>query len=218
MKNLENKIKKCNKCQILFDNRAVNPSTLNEKLKVRPIFDGSQRAPIMLIGQAPGIHEYLSGKAFQGQAGHDIRQIFEVVGVDSKNFDKFIYQTSVTKCFPGRKCRKDNGKEEDIQPTKREIDNCIPYLQEQIDLLKPKIILLLGKCAIEGYLRLKGIKYSATLENYVGKKEIWDESVVIFFPHTSGTSRWLNKPENCRLFDKAKKLLRKEIIDCKILP
>jgi uracil-DNA glycosylase len=180
----------------------------------------------MLVGQAPGIDEYKSGKAFQGQAGKDIRLIFNGVGVDADKFDQIVYQTSVTKCFPGRKLarRKDkkNGevveREEDLQPSSAEIRSCIPFLERQISVIKPSVIVLLGKTAIDGYLRLLGRKYSGNLQTYIGRTEEAFDASIIFFPHTSGSSRWLNDLQNRKLFNEAKSLLRQKLRDHAIVP
>ena len=100
---LESEMRQCRKCEGIFKPRFVDPLTERQRLQVRPIFAGAINSPVMLVGQAPGISEYEKGKAFQGQAGQDIRRIFATAGVPLSDFDTLVYQTSITKCFPGRK-------------------------------------------------------------------------------------------------------------------
>lgn len=222
---LELEMKRCKKCEHIFNNRYVDPVKETQPLKVLPIFSGASSAPVVLIGQAPGISEYNSGKAFQGQAGGGIRDIFSNLGVPSHEFDSTVYQTSVTKCFPGRKKakRKDQKtgdiyfNEEDRIPNSLEITNCLPFLNSQIETIRPKILLLLGKLAIDGYMRLRGRKYSGNLDQYVGTKDTWGDISVVFFPHTSGSSRWLNEQANRDLFKKAQTILKNELASHEII-
>lgn len=138
---LESEMRQCRKCEGIFKPRFIDPLTERQRLQVRPIFAGTINSPVMLVGQAPGISEYEKGKAFQGQAGQDIRRIFATAGVPLSDFDTLVYQTSITKCFPGRKkvSRKQGFTEEDRQPSVGEISNCIPYLKRQIELIQPQL-------------------------------------------------------------------------------
>ncbi|MCG7864761.1 MAG: hypothetical protein JAY74_00150 [Candidatus Thiodiazotropha taylori] len=225
IKDLELEMKECSKCEPIFRNRFVDPIKETQSLKVLPIFAGASSAPVMLIGQAPGISEYNSSKAFQGQAGGGIRNVFSSLGVPSHKFDSTVYQTSVTKCFPGRKKvkRKDRKtgetyfNEEDRIPNSSEINNCLPFLNGQITSIRPKIVVLLGKLAIDGYMRLRGRKYSGNLDQYVGTKDTWGDISIVFFPHTSGSSRWLNEQTNSELFKKAQTILKNELLSHEII-
>jgi len=217
---LQQEMRDCTKCAGLFAERWVDPGSKHRPLEVRPIFAGAANAPVMLVGQSPGISEYESGQAFQGQAGGDIRKIFQEIGVPSHQFDEVVYQTSVTKCFPGRKYRSDTGREEDNQPMVQEITNCMPFLRRQMDIVNPRILLVLGRCAIDAYLRLRNDRYSrygGGLNAFVGRSEQWDRKVVVFFPHTSGASRWLNPPHNRELFANAKSLLARALRENRIV-
>lgn len=208
---LEAEMRQCRKCAPLFAKRYVDPIAQRSRLQVKPIFAGAHAAPIMLVGQAPGIREFESGMAFQGQAGGDIREIFRVAGVSQGDFDTLVYQTSVTKCFPGRKKvrRGAEFREEDLQPSAAEVRSCLPYLERQIDLINPLVLVLLGRAAIDGWLRLVGRRFDGGLESYIGRAETWLGKSVVFLPHTSGSSRWLNSSENRRLFQDAQTLLAK---------
>jgi uracil-DNA glycosylase len=99
----------------------------------------------MLIGQAPGPTEYERNAPFQGDAGVSIRALFSACGL--KDFDGIVYQTSVTKCFPGRRPKASS----DRKPSAQEIKNCSDFLVRQLDLLRPKLIVCLGELAWKSY-------------------------------------------------------------------
>lgn len=126
-----------------------------------------------------------------------------------------MYSSAVIKCFPGSKPQLRAGKvREDVLPSAEMIRNCQPFFEGQIQLADPQIVVTLGGLPLKAYLKLTGRRSSdARLENFIGKKEIWDGRTVIFFPHTSGASRWLNEPQNRRLLQQAKALLRSEMIE-----
>jgi uracil-DNA glycosylase family 4 len=208
---LQARMRKCRACESTLKGRYVDAVDRKEPLQVRPVVGGALRAPVMLVGQAPGIREYRSGRLFQGRAGAGIREIFARCGVSAEAFDSAVYQTSVTKCFPGRQviARKGQIREQDRAPTGIEIRNCMPFLRAQVRLVQPRVLVLLGANAIAAYELLRGRRYSGDLKRYVGKADDWDGVAVVFFPHTSGNSRWLNpsEVENRGLFAEAQRLL-----------
>lgn len=136
----DTEIQKCVLCENIL---------LEYGVKAKPVFSPfTDKAEIMLVGQAPGITEYKSGLPFTGDAGKSIRKLFLDCGL--AEFDKYIYQTSVTKCFPGRK----KGSSVDRMPTTKEIKNCSPFLTKQISIIKPKIIVCLGMLSTKMVLSL----------------------------------------------------------------
>ncbi|WP_420825836.1 uracil-DNA glycosylase family protein [Thiocystis violacea] len=173
----------------------------------------------MVIGQTPGLTEYRTGRPFQGQAGKGIRGELSKLGVHE--FDRYVFSSAVAKCFPGRKHRKANdpsSKCEDRQPPATMVNNCRLFLKRQVDLADPSIIITLGSTALKAYLEMSGQHVPAPrLENYVGKTEGWGKRIVVFFPHTSGSARWLNAHSNKLLFDKAKNLLRIALLERGVL-
>lgn len=212
---LEKKIRACTQCAALFAGRYADPLTKKWPLVPKPIFAGASTAPVMLVGQAPGLKEYERAGAFQGQAGEVLRGIFSGLGLI--DFDRIVYQTSVTKCFPGRKVvvrKSGKNTEEDNVPSRQEISNCLPYLSQQIAFVRPRILIPLGGTAIKAYCELRFAKHAGNLKFYVGRCEDWDGMRVIFFPHTSGSSRWLNDPDNRRRLEDAKRILAHEIRVC----
>jgi DNA polymerase len=97
---------------------------------------GNPDASIMVIGEGPGENEDRQGKAFVGRAGQLFDQIMSAVGIDT---DRDMLIANVVKCRPP----------ENRSPKSDEAAQCIPYLKRQIDLVKPKIILLLGATALK---------------------------------------------------------------------
>jgi len=104
---------------------------------------GNPAARLMVIGEGPGAQEDASGLPFVGRAGQLLNQMLESVGIDS-NRDAYI--CNVVKCRPP-----DNRK-----PTAQEMAACLPWLERQIELVNPAVILLAGATAMEGVLGVKG--------------------------------------------------------------
>ena len=95
--------------------------------------EGSPKARLMFIGEAPGREEDLSGRPFIGRSGRLLTKLLEGIGVDKKD----VYITSVVKFLPLKGT-----------PSRKEIELCLPYLWKQIDIIKPKVICLLGNIAL----------------------------------------------------------------------
>jgi DNA polymerase len=104
---------------------------------------GNPRARLLLIGEAPGAQEDLEGLPFVGRSGQLLDRLLQSAGIDS-NRDAYI--CNVVKCRPP-----DNRK-----PTPEEMAACLPWLQEQIALVDPPLIVLAGATAMEGVLGVKG--------------------------------------------------------------
>lgn len=101
--------------------------------------DGNSEARIMLIGEGPGQREDETGKPFVGKAGQLLDKILASAGFDRHSN---IYIANVVKCRPpGNRT-----------PTVEEMQACFPYLEEQISLLQPRILILAGATALQGVL------------------------------------------------------------------
>jgi uracil-DNA glycosylase family 4 len=213
---LDEELLACRKCESLLAAKPVDPLKSTETVKPRAIVTGIRPKPIMLIGQAPGMTEYQTGKPFQGDAGQGIRGVLAECGLPAGKFADLVYTSAVVKCFPGSKKvanrRRPGFRREDELPSRSMVDNCRPFFERQIALANPKLVLLLGAFALKAYLRLRNhSSEDLKLENFVGRVEEWGQRTVMVLPHTSGTSRWFNDPSNKELFAKAKGLLRREI-------
>jgi uracil-DNA glycosylase family 4 len=212
-------LRACRKCEGILRNYNVDPSVSGEIVEPRPIVSGIKSKAILLVGHAPGLTEYQTRKSLQGDAGQKIRIIFREARIT--DFDASVYSSAVVKCYPGRKLRRkrDGGSvSEDSVPPAEMIKNCRPFLERAISLVNPTVIVTLGTFPLKAYLRLSGQSRALPrLENYVGKCERWQNRIVVFFPHTSGGSRWLNTASNRQLFEKAKQLLQATLVDTGIV-
>jgi uracil-DNA glycosylase family 4 len=101
---------------------------------------------------------------------------------------------------------------EDLRPRTAMVDNCRPFLDREIVLVNPQVIVTLGAFPLEALLRMMNAHTKVRLEDFIGKSRLWNSRLVVFFPHTSGGSRWLNDRKNQVLFAKAKRVLRSELI------
>jgi len=217
---LENKFRSCSECKDILSAKFVDKPT-GERVEPRPIVTELQPKQIMLIGQAPGITEYIERKPFQGQAGKDIRKAFADCGVDQNRFDKVVHSSAIVMCFPGRKMvphrSRPGFRYVDERPSGAMVKNCQPLLKKQIDVIDPQLIVLLGRFPLQAFLRMRGQPSNdLKLATFVGRTEYWDRRKIIVLPHTSGSSFWLNDPVNRSLFDRAKDLLGAEIANLKI--
>jgi DNA polymerase len=104
---------------------------------------GNPRAPLMVIGEGPGAQEDEQGLPFVGRSGQLLDRMLESVGIDS-NRDAYI--CNIVKCRPP----------ENRKPTVLEMAACRPWLDQQITLVDPPVILLAGATAVEGLLGIKG--------------------------------------------------------------
>ena len=150
--------------------------------------DGMANAPIMLIGEAPGAEEDASGLPFVGRAGRLLNELLEECGISRKN-DMYICNT--VKCRPP----------ENRVPSDEEKQTCEQYLNAQINIVRPKVIILCGATAAKSF-----IKEDFKISQLRGKWfEILDgiKTVVIFHPsyllrnHSleKNSPRWLTKQD-----------------------
>lgn len=209
-------LRACRQCEGILSGKRVDARPEGERVEPRPIVSGLRQKPIMLIGQAPGLTEYRTATPFQGPAGQEIRAVFAECGVPPELFPQLVQTAAVVKCFPGSKIvanrRKPGVRREDKKPSASMISNCRPLLARQIALCDPQVIVLLGGLPLQAFLRMSGATSAkAELAAFVGRVVHWGKRKVIPFPHTSGSSFWLNDLANRELFAAAKCLLRKEV-------
>lgn len=126
---LNNKCIKCRKCSL--------SSTRNNVVFGR----GNPNSKLFVVGEGPGQQEDEQGVAFVGRAGKMLDSAFLSVGIDT---NKDCYISNIVKCRPpGNR-----------KPHKNEVSECIPWLEKQIALIKPKVVVLAGSTAVESYLQM----------------------------------------------------------------
>jgi DNA polymerase len=109
---------------------------------------GNPDAELMFIGEAPGADEDRRGEPFVGRAGQLLTKIIETMGF--KRGD--VYIANVLKCRPDMP----PGSSGNRPPTPEEMQTCLPYLAQQIDIIGPKVLIALGATAVEGLLGTRG--------------------------------------------------------------
>jgi len=154
--------------------------------------DGTERA--MLIGQAPGWREIETGVPFAWDAGKRLVGWLELAGVGVDDFRQRWYVTSVGKCYPGRA----PGASVDRPPSRAEVLRWGPILLEELRLVEPRLVLLVG-----GLAHRFAFGPQARLDGLVGRQLDWDAAPgasVLCLPHPSGESTWLNDDGHCQLW------------------
>jgi len=162
--------------------------------------DGTERA--MLIGQAPGWREIETGVPFAWDAGKRLCGWLAAAGIGVEDFRERWYVTSIGKCYPGRA----HGSSVDLPPSRAEILRWAPYLREELRLVSPRLLLLVG-----GLAHRFAFGADAKLDGLVGRELRWEgapEASVICLPHPSGASTWLNDPARVELWRGSIRLLR----------
>ncbi len=147
---LENAIRNCTRCQLHKNRKNAVPG------------EGPRKTLTMFIGEAPGVTEDEAGRPFVGAAGKLLTMVIESLGISRNS----VYITNVVKCRPP------NNRE----PNDEEIEKCSIYLETQIRLIEPKIIITLGNVAgktifsmgkekWEGVMKMRGKIYNIKLFN-----------------------------------------------------
>ncbi|TNF92294.1 MAG: uracil-DNA glycosylase [Gammaproteobacteria bacterium] len=140
-------------------------------------------SPVMLIGQAPGTREGELGRPFAWTAGKTLFKWFDGLGINESNFRESVYMAAVCRCFPGK-----NPKGGDRVPSLEEVHNCSHWLNREIDLLKPQLIVPVGKLAISQFLEFK--KLNEVIGHVHAVKINGQKCDLIPLPHPSGASTW----------------------------
>ena len=145
-KELEEAIKGCNKCKLCSGRKNIVFGT------------GNKIADIMFIGEGPGADEDIQGEPFVGKAGQLMNKAFEALDVKRED----VYIANIVKCRPPQ----------NRNPEQDEANACMDYLRNQVLLVKPKIIVLLGSIALKNIL---GEDYGITNSRgkWIEKRGIW---------------------------------------------
>ena len=143
---LEQSIIGCNKCKLCSERKNIVFGT------------GNKNADVMFIGEGPGADEDTQGEPFVGKAGQLMNKAFEALEIERED----VYIANIVKCRPPQ----------NRNPEKDEAEACMDYLRNQVMLVKPKIIILLGSVALKNIL---GQEYGITKArgNWIERKGIW---------------------------------------------
>jgi len=190
------KIERSQKLSDLFSRMRSCRLCLDEDHDVYPraIFSGGVGARLMVIGQAPGITEKEAGRPFNAGSGTRLFAWLSEAGIDESWFRGTQYMTAVTKCYPGR-TKSGSG---DRAPSRAEQRLCRPYLDAEIAIIDPALIIPVGRLAI-------GLFYAAreSLVQIIGTEVQVEGRWVVPLPHPSGASRWHQIESNRALIRRA---------------
>jgi len=173
----------CRACEVAGYLARANP--------IRP--SALDQPRVVLIGQAPGAVTDRKGYHFAGPAGRFLSEWLDMAGFPPGYFRQHVYLTSLTRCYPG-KSRSGNG---DRPPSSQEVALCRHFLDRELELIQPELVLLVGKMAIEAFLGRR------PLVEIVGRSFEIAGRRYLPLPHASGVSRWLNAAANRALLDEA---------------
>ncbi len=149
-----------------------------------PVTGQAVMSPVMLIGQAPGPREIETGRPFAWTSGRTLFGWFAGLGLTEQEFRSRVYMSAVCRCFPGK-----NPKGGDRVPSRHEVGCCGHWLQGDLDLLAPRLVIPVGRLAIARFFDAR------RLVDVIGSQGHWETARgrcvdVIPLPHPSGVSSW----------------------------
>ncbi len=166
-----------------------------------PVTGEAAVSPVLLIGQAPGNREIEVHRPFAWTAGKTLFGWFARIGLDEAHFRQQVYMAAVCRCFPGK-----NPGGGDRVPNQEEISNCSDWLASEVQLLRPQLILPVGKLAIAQIMPVK--KLDAVIGNTHRLPFCDHVADVIPLPHPSGASTWHRTEPGKHLLNKALRLIK----------
>ncbi|MCB2194283.1 MAG: uracil-DNA glycosylase [Bacteroidetes bacterium] len=156
---LKHEVNQCTKCNL-------------SKTRTNAVFgEGARHAKIMCIGEGPGYYEDQQGRPFVGKSGQLLDKILEVCGFNRK---EHVFIGNIVKCRPPN----------NRDPLPEERETCLPYLYKQIEMIDPKIIILLGATALKGL-----IDPNARITKVRGQWLTWNNRLVMPTFHPSALLR-----------------------------
>lgn len=164
------------------------------------VFSGSEAARVMIIGQAPGVTECEFKRPFNGTSGTRLFRWLAEAGWEEDDFRARHYMTAVTKCYPG----KGKGGKGDRVPSRAEQKLCRPFLDAELTLVAPEVIVTVGRLAIELFYASR----FKLVDVVGGFKQDERGRWIVPLPHPSGASLWLNRPKHQAKVAQAVALLR----------
>jgi len=177
---------------------SINDCSLKDNSKKIVLGDGNINSPIMLVGEAPGVEEDNVGLTFLGDDGDLLNKMLIAINIKKEN----IYSTYAVNFRPP----------EDRKPTATEIKRYSHFLQKQISIINPKIIILMGSSAMES---LTGLNSKISIER--GKwKEVIVKNTTYNVIITFNPSYLLKVPENKKYSWADLKKIRQKIDDLKL--
>lgn len=163
---------------------------------IQPILSLAVSPRVMIVGQAPGKVEAEGGMPFAGRAGRTLFRWLAAAGIDEASARKRIYIAAVTRCYPGAS---PSGRGDRV-PSPDEQHACAGWLENELAIIRPKVIIPIGRLAMARFLP------ASPLEETIGKHFTSSRAgrpMVIPLPHPSGASSWIHQGNHPRLLDQA---------------
>ena len=154
---LERRVNACTRC------------TLSQKRTNAVPGEGSRSADVVFVGEGPGFHEDQQGRPFVGPAGQLLDELLASVGLDRKD----VYITNMVKCRPPN----------NRDPLPGEIEACKPFLDEQIEMIAPKVVVALGRYSFSKFFPDEPIGKAR------GKPRLWNGLVIYPMYHPAAALR-----------------------------
>lgn len=171
------------------------------KMHRPPVSGGAVLSKVLAVGQAPGVKEPVLGRPFAWTAGKTLfGWIQRACGMTEAEYRASIYMAAVGRCFPGK-----TNAGGDRVPDAQEIVNCARWLDREFEILKPELVIPIGKLAILQFVAFDkltdiiGTKVRATHRSH--------EFDLIALPHPSGASPWHRMEPGKTLLDQALRLI-----------
>jgi len=159
----------------------------------------------MIVGQAPGQVEAAGGKPFAGRAGKTLFKWLAAAGIEEEAARQKIYIAAVTRCYPGPS---PSGRGDRV-PSIEEQAACSRWLERELAIIRPRVIVPIGKLAIARFLS------NVSLELLIGRAHRSNESknspLIIPLPHPSGASSWIHQGNHPELLRRAIGLLAEHV-------
>jgi uracil-DNA glycosylase len=179
---------------------------------VRPIVSSARSPKVMLVGQAPGRTEATSHRPFAGRAGNTLFRWLARAGLDEASARHHIYIAAITRCYPGPS---PSGRGDRV-PSPRERDLCAVWLDEELRMIRPRLLILVGRLAIDRFLGPR------PLDGLVGRcqdvEHVGGRSIAIPLPHPSGASSWVHQAGHAAQLHRALDLIGRELQRLGVVP
>jgi uracil-DNA glycosylase len=159
----------------------------------------------MLVGQAPGKVESAGGRPFAGRAGQTLFKWLATIGLDEARAREVIYISAITRCFPGVH---PSGRGDRV-PSSEERAFCSSWLNDELQLIRPKVLIPVGRLAIDRFLGALPLNLAVGMEHEV--THVGGTSIVIPLPHPSGASSWIHAAGHRALLDQSLALIRERL-------
>ncbi|HKG96031.1 MAG TPA: uracil-DNA glycosylase family protein [Gemmatimonadaceae bacterium] len=178
---------------------------------VLPIVSVARAPRVMLVGQAPGKTETVDQRPFAGRAGKTLFRWLARAGIDEGMVRERMYIGAVTRCYPGPS---PSGRGDRV-PSPRERELCASWMEDELRLIRPRIILPVGRLAIDRFVGT--LPLDAVIGRVIPVRHGGGESLAVPLPHPSGASSWVHEPAHRALLERGLDLLREALVEAGVV-